>query len=59
MPRDSTKTRARLEVEAERLFAEVGIWQVRVREIVAAAHQRNASAVTYHFGSRDGLLSES
>ena len=56
MPRDSTKTRARLEVEAERLFAEVGIWQVRVREIVAAAHQRNASAVTYHFGSREGLL---
>ena len=56
MPRDSTKTRALLEVEAERLFADVGIWQVRVREIVAAAHQRNVSAVTYHFGSREGLL---
>ena len=57
MPRDSTETRERLEVEGERLFADVGIWRVQVREIVAAAGQRNTSAVTYHFGSRDGLLS--
>lgn len=57
MPRDSTETRGRLEAEGERLFADVGIWQVQVREIVAAAGQRNTSAVTYHFGSREGLLS--
>lgn len=28
------------------------------REIVEAAEQRNTSAVSYHFGSRDGLLRE-
>ena len=56
MPRDSTETRARLQVEAERLFAEQGVWQAGVGEIVAAAGQRNASALTYHFGSREGVL---
>lgn len=29
---------------------------VTTREIVAAAEQRNTSAVSYHFGSREGLL---
>ena len=29
---------------------------VTTREITEAAEQRNASAVTYHFGSRQGLL---
>jgi len=29
---------------------------VSVREITEAAEQRNASAVHYHFGSRDGLV---
>ena len=56
MPRDSTETRARLQAEAERLFAEQGVWQAGVGEIVAAAGQRNASALTYHFGSREGIL---
>ncbi len=56
MPRDSSDTRARIIDEAERLFASRGIWQVPTREIVEAAGQRNASAVSYHFGSRDGLL---
>lgn len=31
---------------------------VTTREITAAAQQRNASAVSYHFGSRQGLLLE-
>lgn len=31
---------------------------VTTREITEAAEQRNASAVTYHFGSRQGLLLE-
>jgi AcrR family transcriptional regulator len=31
---------------------------VTSREIVEAAGQRNTSAVTYHFGTRDGLLLE-
>ncbi|MBC8363962.1 MAG: helix-turn-helix transcriptional regulator [Actinobacteria bacterium] len=56
MPRDSTETRARLQGEAERLFAEQGVWRAGVGEIVAAAGQRNASALTYHFGSREGVL---
>jgi len=52
----SLPTRERLLDEAERLFARGGITGVATREIVEAAQQRNASAVTYHFGSREGLL---
>jgi|TARA_B100001105_G_scaffold176402_1_gene142166 AcrR family transcriptional regulator len=54
--RDGTETRARLLAEAESQFAEVGIWQAAVGDIVRAAGQRNASALTYHFGSREGVL---
>jgi AcrR family transcriptional regulator len=49
-------TRARLLRAGERLFAERGIHQVRLREINALAGQRNSSALHYHFGSRDGLV---
>src|SRR5688500_9225331 len=56
MPRDSTATKARLLREAERMFARRGLWQVTVREITQAAGQRNVSALTYHFGSREGVL---
>jgi len=56
VPRDATATKARLAREAERLFATRGVYQVTVREIVNAAGQRNVSALTYHFGSREGLL---
>jgi AcrR family transcriptional regulator len=41
---------------AERLFAERGIAAVSLREIGAAAGQRNNSAAQYHFGTRDGLV---
>src|SRR5215469_11626488 len=41
---------------AERLFAERGVENVALTEIVIAACQRNRSAVHYHFGSRDGVL---
>lgn len=41
---------------AEQLFARHGIQGTPTRRIVEAAGQRNASAVSYHFGSRDGLL---
>lgn len=51
-------TRDRILDEAERLFARGGIEGVTSREIVEAAQQRNVSAVTYHFGSREGLLLE-
>ena len=56
MPRDATATKARLLREAERLFATRGVYQVTVREIISAAGQRNVSALTYHFGSRQGVL---
>lgn len=41
---------------AERLFGERGIAAVSLREIAAAAGQRNNSAVAYQFGSRQGLV---
>ncbi|WP_159074363.1 TetR/AcrR family transcriptional regulator [Streptomyces dioscori] len=42
---------------AERLYAERGVNGVSLREIGAAAGQRNTGAVRYHFGSKAGLLS--
>jgi AcrR family transcriptional regulator len=47
--------RLRLLAAAERLFATRGLG-VPNREIVAAAGQHNQSAITYHFGSRAGLI---
>jgi AcrR family transcriptional regulator len=41
---------------AARLFAERGIDNVSLAEIVRTANQRNASAVHYHFGNRDEIL---
>ena len=43
---------------ALRLFAERGINSVTVRQIAEAAGQKNHAAVTYHFGSKDGLIRE-
>jgi AcrR family transcriptional regulator len=56
VPRDGTATRALLVREAVRLFARRGLYQVTVREIVEAAGQRNVSALSYHFGSREGVI---
>jgi AcrR family transcriptional regulator len=53
---ESTPTRDLLLDAAARLYAERGIDNVSLAEIVRAAHQRNASAVHYHFGSRDEVL---
>ena len=49
-------TRDKLLDAATRLFAERGIDNVSIAEIVRAAGQRNASAVHYHFGNRDEVL---
>jgi len=49
-------TRDRLLDAAERLFAERGIQGVSLREVVRAAGARNATAVHFHFRSKDGLL---
>jgi AcrR family transcriptional regulator len=47
--------RERIILAAERLIAERGV-NASLRDIAAAAGQRNNSAVHYHFGSRDGLI---
>jgi AcrR family transcriptional regulator len=56
MARDATDTRERLLATAQSLFAREGIYQVPLKRIVDRAGQRNASALHYHFGGRDGLL---
>lgn len=52
----SAETKQRLLRAAETLFAREGIHRVRVREIHELAGQRNASALHYHFSSREGLV---
>jgi AcrR family transcriptional regulator len=53
-PPASTPTRL-LDV-AERLFAEQGIDNVSIRQIVRASGQANLSAAHYHFGTREALI---
>ncbi len=49
-------TRDLLIDSATRLFAEHGVVEVSLAQIVRAAGQRNTSAIQYHVGSRDDLL---
>jgi AcrR family transcriptional regulator len=56
MPDEASSTRDKLLDAAARLFAERGINDVSLAEIVRAAGQRNASAVHYHLGNRDAVL---
>lgn len=49
-------TRELLLVTAERLFANRGVDGVSLREIQLEASQSNSSVVTYHFGSKAGLV---
>lgn len=49
-------TRLALMRAAEKLFAEKSVRAVSLREVTAAAGQRNVSAVVYHFGSKTELL---
>ena len=51
-------TRDALLEAAMRLFAERGVFEVSLAQIVRESGQRNASAVHYHFGSRDQILLE-
>jgi TetR/AcrR family transcriptional regulator, regulator of cefoperazone and chloramphenicol sensitivity len=55
MARDATETREKLLRAAEHLFARHGL-DVPIREIHALAGQRNASAIQYHFGSKEELV---
>lgn len=56
MARDATLTRSRLIRAGERRFARDGVNGAKLSDIVRDAGQRNDSAVGYHFGSRQGLL---
>jgi AcrR family transcriptional regulator len=53
---ESVSTRDLLLDAATRLFAERGVDNVSIAEIVRAANQRNTSAIHYHFGNRDEVL---
>lgn len=50
------KTRERLILAGERVFAERGIGAASLREIGAAAGQRNTAAAQYHFGTKEALI---
>jgi AcrR family transcriptional regulator len=56
MPRSPEPARRQLLDAALRLFATQGVAAVSLREIRLAAKQRNAGALHYHFGSKEGLL---
>ncbi|HEY8057848.1 MAG TPA: TetR/AcrR family transcriptional regulator [Acidimicrobiales bacterium] len=56
MPPDPTATRDKLLDAAAALFAERGVANVSLAEIVRAADQRNTSALHYHFGGRDQVV---
>ncbi len=56
MPRDAASTREQLLEAGQRLFAEKGPFRAPLKQVVEAAGQRNASALHYHFGGRQGLL---
>ena len=55
-PDRSGATRERLILAAEALFAREGLDAVSLRQVNAAAGQRNASAAHYHFGSKEALI---
>jgi TetR/AcrR family transcriptional regulator, regulator of cefoperazone and chloramphenicol sensitivity len=56
MARDATATRDQLIVAGLRLMADQGPFRVSLAAIHHAAGQKNASALHYHFGGREGLL---
>lgn len=53
---ESGSTRERIKRAARLLFATRGVDAVAVRDIIAAAGQKNASALNYYFGSKEGLI---
>jgi AcrR family transcriptional regulator len=52
----SERTREQLIVAGERLFAQIGLDNVSLRQINNTAGQRNSSAAHYHFGSKEALV---
>lgn len=56
MPRDASATRDSLVDAGRELFAREGVFSVPLSQVVTHAGQRNESALHYHFGGRQGLL---
>ena len=56
MRKDTQLTRQKIIATAERLFAERGVDAVSLNEITREAGQKNKSALSYHFGSKESLL---
>lgn len=56
MPPDASTTRAKLLDSAARAFARDGVFNASLIDITRQAGQRNRAALSYHFGSRDGIL---
>lgn len=56
LDREGLDARTKLILAAEQLFGERGIDAVPLREVVTAAGQRNASALSYHIGGREELI---
>ncbi len=56
MPRDASPTRDALIDAGRSLFARDGVFSVPLSRVVSASGQKNASALHYHFGGREGLL---
>ena len=56
MPPDASNTKAKLLDSAARAFARDGVFNASLIEITRQAGQRNRAALSYHFGSRDGIL---
>ncbi len=56
MRKDTIITRNKIISTAERLYAERGIDAVSLNEITREADQKNKSALSYHFGGKEGLL---
>jgi AcrR family transcriptional regulator len=51
-------TREKLKQSAKRLFAARGFDGAAVREILAAAQEKNGASISYYFGSKEGLVEE-
>lgn len=52
------RTRRRIKSAALRLFAQYGLEDVSVRDILRAAGQKNAGSINYYFQSRADLIAE-
>jgi AcrR family transcriptional regulator len=56
VPPDASKTKAKLLDSAVRAFARDGVFNASLIDLTRQAGQRNRTALSYHFGSRDGIL---